>query len=47
MVTAGRITAWCTIGLTILAILAIVLLITLGVAFDSTPGDDGFSALGR
>jgi hypothetical protein len=46
MVTAGRITSWCTIGLTILGIIAIVLLITLGVAFDSS-GDGGFSASAR
>jgi hypothetical protein len=44
MVTAGRITSWCTIGLTILGIIVIVLLLTLGIAFDSSSGDGGFSA---
>jgi glucose uptake protein GlcU len=49
MITAGRITAWTTIGLTILGILALVLLITVGNLFDpgSDFGDDGFSAGAR
>lgn len=49
MVTAGRITAWTAIGLTILGILGIVLLITIGNMFDSSTdfGNDGFSASAR
>jgi hypothetical protein len=50
MVQAGRITAWITIGLTILAIIAVVALVVLGVAFDSGSGgfsDGGFSATAR
>jgi hypothetical protein len=49
MVTAGRITAWTTIGLTILAIVGVVLLITIGNMFDSSTdfGNDGFSASAR
>jgi hypothetical protein len=46
MVTAGRITAWITIALTVLAIIGIVLLVSLGIPMNQDFGDDGFSSGG-
>jgi hypothetical protein len=46
MVTAGRITAWITIALTVLAIIGIVLLVSLRVPINQDFGNDGFSAGG-
>jgi hypothetical protein len=44
MVTAGKITAWCTIGLTVLFLIGLVLLITIGGLFSGDFSNDGFSA---
>jgi hypothetical protein len=44
MVTAGRITAWVGIALTLLAIALVVLLVAFAVPVSTGFGDDGFSA---
>jgi hypothetical protein len=44
MVTAGRITAWIGVVLTLLAIALIVLAVLFSVPVNNNFGDDGFSA---